>query len=196
MLSRHVITRPAVPPKKGEGEGGHDTNAYTAYTRYSRTHAHAHTSTSAAPKETHTQHTQTSTVAMASKSTSTATGAEAMVRALAEGGVEVCFANPGTTEMWLVGALDKTPAIRPVLGLHETVCAGAADGYGRMARKPACTAGHPAVRGGSWSRYAHERPLLSHTAVLPFHLLLDFGFWFFYFVFVFFTCHITSRCKH
>jgi thiamine pyrophosphate-dependent acetolactate synthase large subunit-like protein len=56
-------------------------------------------------------------------------------------GVEVCVANPGTTEMWLVGALDKTPAIRPVLGLHETVCTGAADGYGRMKRKAACTAG-------------------------------------------------------
>ena len=54
---------------------------------------------------------------------------------------QVCFANPGTTEMWLVGALDKTPSIRPVLGLHETVCAGAADGYGRMKRKPACTVG-------------------------------------------------------
>jgi len=69
------------------------------------------------------------------------TGAEAMISALAAGGVEVCFANPGTTEMWLVGALDKTPAIRPVLGLHETVCTGAADGYGRMKRKAACTAG-------------------------------------------------------
>lgn len=68
-----------------------------------------------------------------------ATGAEALLRALAEGGVEVAFANPGTTEMWLVGALDKIPAIRPILGLHETVCAGAADGYARVARKPACT---------------------------------------------------------
>ena len=51
----------------------------------------------------------------------------------------MAFANPGTTEMWLVGALDKIPAIRPILGLHETVCAGAADGYARVARKPACT---------------------------------------------------------
>lgn len=83
-----------------------------------------------------------------SKGTSTGagTGAEAMVRALAEGGVEVCFANPGTTEMWLVGALDKSPTIRPVLGLHETVCAGAADGYGRMKRKPACTVGKGLTR--------------------------------------------------
>ena len=72
------------------------------------------------------------------------TGAEALVHALHEGGVEVCFANPGTTEMWLVGALDSLgpDAIRPVLGLHETVVSGAADGYARMARKPACTVLH------------------------------------------------------
>ena len=71
-------------------------------------------------------------------------GAEALVRALHEGGVDVCFANPGTTEMWLVGALDSLgpDAIRPVLGLHETVVSGAADGYARMARKPACTLLH------------------------------------------------------
>ena len=56
----------------------------------------------------------------------------------------MCFANPGTTEMWLVGALDSLgpDAIRPVLGLHETVLSGAADGYARMARKPACTVLH------------------------------------------------------
>lgn len=81
----------------------------------------------------------TSSGALASSSAKT--GAEALLGALAEGGVEVCFANPGTTEMWLVGALDKTSAVRAVLGLHETVCAGAADGYGRMKRKPACTVG-------------------------------------------------------
>ena len=67
------------------------------------------------------------------------TGSQALLEALNERGVEVCFANPGTTEMWLVAALDATPGIRPLLGLHETVCAGAADGYARVARKPACT---------------------------------------------------------
>lgn len=41
----------------------------------------------------------------------------------------MCFANPGTTEMWLVAGLDAAPGIRPVLGLHEAVCTGAADGY-------------------------------------------------------------------
>ena len=56
-------------------------------------------------------------------------------------GVEVCFANPGTTEMWLVDGLNRSP-IRAVLGLHETVCTGAADGYGRLKRKPASTLLH------------------------------------------------------
>ena len=41
----------------------------------------------------------------------------------------MCFANPGTTEMWLVAALDANPGIRACLGLHEAVCTGAADGY-------------------------------------------------------------------
>ena len=70
------------------------------------------------------------------------TGAEAVVRTSVARGVEVCFANPGTTEMWFVGAMDSVPGLRPVLGLHETVCTGAADGYGRMARKAAMTLLH------------------------------------------------------
>jgi acetolactate synthase-1/2/3 large subunit len=63
-------------------------------------------------------------------------GAEALIRTLSEAGVELCFANPGTTEMHLVGALDAV-GMRAVLGLFEGVCTGAADGYGRMAEKPA-----------------------------------------------------------
>ena len=59
-------------------------------------------------------------------------GAEAVVSVLSSQGVRVCFANPGTTEMELVGALDAVDGVRPVLCLHETVCAGAADGYARM----------------------------------------------------------------
>ena len=53
----------------------------------------------------------------------------------------MCFANPGTTEMWLVDGLSKSP-VRAVLGLHETVCSGAADGYGRLSRKLASTLLH------------------------------------------------------
>jgi acetolactate synthase-1/2/3 large subunit len=64
-------------------------------------------------------------------------GAESLVNALAEHGVDACFANPGTSEMQLVAALDKQPDIRAVLCLFEGVVTGAADGYGRMADKPA-----------------------------------------------------------
>ena len=53
-----------------------------------------------------------------------------------DAGVRVCFANPGTTEMWLVDGLNRS-AIRAVLCLHETVCTGAADGYARLCRSPA-----------------------------------------------------------
>jgi acetolactate synthase-1/2/3 large subunit len=69
-------------------------------------------------------------------------GAESLVRTLVAGGVEVCFTNPGTSEMHLVAALDHRTEIRCVLGLFEGVVTGAADGYARMARKPACTLLH------------------------------------------------------
>jgi acetolactate synthase I/II/III large subunit len=68
-------------------------------------------------------------------------GADSLVETLAAGGIEVCFANPGTSEMHFVAALDKSP-IRPVLCLFEGVVTGAADGYGRMAGKPASTLLH------------------------------------------------------
>ena len=58
------------------------------------------------------------------------------------GGVEICFANPGTTEMPLVAALDEVVGIRAVLGLFEGVCTGCADGWGRMRRRPALTLLH------------------------------------------------------
>jgi len=57
-------------------------------------------------------------------------------------GVEICFANPGTTEMPLVAALDEVAGIRAVLGLFEGVCTGCADGWGRMRRRPALTLLH------------------------------------------------------
>ncbi|MBV8774209.1 MAG: acetolactate synthase large subunit [Deltaproteobacteria bacterium] len=69
-------------------------------------------------------------------------GAESLVRTAIAAGVEVCFANPGTTEMALVAALDAVDGMRPVLGLFEGVCTGAADGYARMAEKPALTLTH------------------------------------------------------
>ncbi len=57
-------------------------------------------------------------------------------------GVRACFANPGTSEMHLVAALDAVPGIRPVLCLFEGVATGAADGYGRMMQAPALTLLH------------------------------------------------------
>lgn len=64
-------------------------------------------------------------------------GAEALVTTAVSAGIEICFANPGTTELPLVMALDSVPGLRSILCLHENVATGAADGYGRMAGKPA-----------------------------------------------------------
>jgi acetolactate synthase I/II/III large subunit len=65
------------------------------------------------------------------------TGADVLLETAHRSGIEVCFANPGTTELHLVAALDRTPGIRTVLGLFEGVCSGAADGYARIAGRPA-----------------------------------------------------------
>lgn len=70
------------------------------------------------------------------------TGAEALVRTLIAGGVDTCFANPGTSEMHFVAALDRIPGIRCVLGLQENTVTGMADGYFRVARRPAATLLH------------------------------------------------------
>ena len=69
-------------------------------------------------------------------------GAEIILRTAVEAGIEVCFTNPGTTEMPLMCAFDKVPGIKPYLGLFEGCCTGAADGYGRMTDKPAMTLLH------------------------------------------------------
>ena len=69
-------------------------------------------------------------------------GAQAVIGTLVNAGVEVCFANPGTSEMHLVTAIDSVPGMRPVLGLFEGVVTGMADGYARVAGKPAATLLH------------------------------------------------------
>ncbi|MGO4394886.1 acetolactate synthase large subunit [Variovorax sp. M-6] len=69
-------------------------------------------------------------------------GAETLVHTLIDGDVDVCFTNPGTSEMHFVAALDRIEGMRCVLGLHETVVTGAADGYYRIAGKPAATLLH------------------------------------------------------
>jgi acetolactate synthase-1/2/3 large subunit len=70
------------------------------------------------------------------------TGAHVVVERLIAGGVEVCFANPGTSEMHFVAALDSAPQMRAVLCLFEGVATGAADGYARIAGTPAATLLH------------------------------------------------------
>ena len=69
-------------------------------------------------------------------------GAESLIQTALNCGVEICFANPGTTEMPLVAALDGSNRMRAVLALFEGVVTGAADGYARMADRPALTLTH------------------------------------------------------
>jgi len=85
-------------------------------------------------------------------------GAESLVATLAASGVELCFANPGTSEMHFVAALDRIPGVRCVLALFEGVATGAADGYWRMAGKPAATLLHlgPGL-GNGWANLHNAR---------------------------------------
>src|SRR5271155_5045137 len=69
-------------------------------------------------------------------------GAQSLVQTLFDSGIEVCFGNPGTSEMHVVAALDKMEGMRCILGLFEGVVTGAADGYARMAGRPAATLLH------------------------------------------------------
>jgi acetolactate synthase-1/2/3 large subunit len=78
-----------------------------------------------------------STIDLTEPVTSPLLGADRVVRTLISHGVTLCLGNPGTSEMHLLAALDRAPALRPVLGLAESVVTGAADGYGRMAERPA-----------------------------------------------------------
>src|ERR1700683_2499404 len=86
------------------------------------------------------------------------TGAECLLRTLVANGVEVCFMNPGTSEMHFVAALDRVTAMRGVLCLYEGVCSGAADGYARMKGKPAAALLHlgPGL-GNSLSNFHNAR---------------------------------------
>ena len=69
-------------------------------------------------------------------------GAQALINTLVDGGVDVCFSNPGTSEMHFVAALDAVPRMRGVLALFEGVATGAADGYARIADRPAAVLLH------------------------------------------------------
>ena len=69
-------------------------------------------------------------------------GSQSLIRSLVAAGVDICFMNPGTSEMHFVRALDDVPEMRGVLGLFEGVATGAADGYARIAGKPAAVLLH------------------------------------------------------
>ncbi|MCX7960351.1 MAG: acetolactate synthase large subunit [Burkholderiales bacterium] len=92
-------------------------------------------------------------------------GAESLARTLVACGVEVCFANPGTSEMHFVAALDRVPGVRAVLGLAEAAVAGFADGYARMAGRPAATLFHcgPGLANGLANLHNARR---AHTPVV------------------------------
>lgn len=92
-------------------------------------------------------------------------GAEATLQALANAGVEACFCNPGTSEMQMVAAFDREPRVRPVLCLFEGVATGAADGYGRIAQKPASTLLHlgPGLANGAANLHNAYR---AHTPIV------------------------------
>src|SRR5689334_2585509 len=92
-------------------------------------------------------------------------GAQALIRTLVDGGVDVCFANPGTSEMHFVAALDSVPEMRGVLALFEGVVTGAADGYGRMAGRPAATLLHlgPGMANGLANLHNARR---AHTPIV------------------------------
>jgi acetolactate synthase-1/2/3 large subunit len=83
-------------------------------------------------------------------------GAESLIRTLIDAGVNVCFANPGTTEMPMVRAIDETTGMRAVLCLFEGVCTGAADGYARMADKAGLTLLHLGPGFANGIAYLHD----------------------------------------
>ena len=84
------------------------------------------------------------------------TGAESLIQTAVAAGIDVCFANPGTTEIPLVQAIDSTPVMRAVLCLFEGVCAGAADGYARMSDKTALTLLHLGPGFANGIAYLHD----------------------------------------
>ena len=92
-------------------------------------------------------------------------GADSLLKTLTNCGVDVCFTNPGTSEMHFVAALDQQDQMRSILGLFEGVVTGAADGYGRMRGTPACTLLHlgPGLANGLANLHNARR---AHTPIV------------------------------
>jgi len=106
-------------------------------------------------------------------------GAQNLIQTLVANGVDTCFANPGTSEMHFVAALDHVPGMKSILCLFEGVVTGAADGYARMSGKPACTLLHlgPGLANGLANLHNARRagvPLLNIVGDhASYHLKLD-----------------------
>ncbi|HWE00085.1 MAG TPA: thiamine pyrophosphate-binding protein, partial [Bryobacteraceae bacterium] len=99
------------------------------------------------------------------------TGSEFLMRTLAANGVNVCFMNPGTSEMRFVAALDEVPEMRGVLCLFEGVCAGAADGYARMTAGAGCALFHlgPGLANGLSNLHNARKARSSIVAIVGEH---------------------------
>jgi len=106
-------------------------------------------------------------------------GAEALLKTLVDAGVEICFANPGTSEMHLVAAIGRSNEIHPILCLFEGVVTGAADGYARMADKPAITLLHlgPGLANGMANLHNAKKANVPLVNIVgdhaPYHLPYD-----------------------
>ena len=105
-------------------------------------------------------------------------GADALITTLADNGVTACFANPGTSEMQFVSALDREPRMRSILCLFEGVATGAADGYGRIAGRPACTLLHlgPGYANGAANLHNARRAFTPIVNVVGDHATYHRGF--------------------
>ena len=101
-------------------------------------------------------------------------GAHTLLDTLVDAGIEVCFANPGTSEMHLVTAIGKSEAVRPILCLFEGVVTGAADGYARMTGKPAITLLHLAPGYANGMANLHNASK-AHSAVV--NIVGDHAVW-------------------
>src|SRR5690606_14357251 len=106
-------------------------------------------------------------------------GAKSLVKTLLAAGVNTCFANPGTSEMHFVAAPDQVPGMKCVLGLQENVVTGMADGYYRIARKPACTLLHcgPGLANGQGNLHNARRARSGIVTIVgdqaPYHRPFD-----------------------
>jgi acetolactate synthase-1/2/3 large subunit len=105
-------------------------------------------------------------------------GAQALIETLLNSGIDTCFMNPGTSEMHFVASLDSSPKMKSVLCLFEGVATGAADGYYRVARKPAATLLHlgPGLSNGLANLHNAKRAFSAIVNIVGDHATYHHGF--------------------